>query len=137
MVGPIILLVDDNEDDVFIMERAFRQSGLAGIMHVVTNGDDAVRYLSGEGGFADRNRFPFPQLVFLDLKMPGKDGFDVLSWLQGQPGLKLTVAVLSSSLEERDMRRARELGADCYLIKPPTTSMLLSCWNQFDLARNN
>ena len=130
----VVLLVEDNEDDVFFMERTFEKSQMRGSLHVVRSGDDAIRYLAGEDGFGDRRRYPMPNLIFLDLKMPGMDGFDVLAWLKKQQHLNMPVAVLTSSPEERDMRRVRELGGACYLLKPPSTAMLTSCFKQFGLA---
>jgi DNA-binding response OmpR family regulator len=130
----VFLLVEDDEDDVFFMERAFQDAGLNNPLHIVTNGDQAIKYLSGAGDFADRNRYPLPDMVFLDLKMPGRDGFDVLTWMRQEKNVKVPVAILTSSPEEIDRKRARELGADCYLLKPPTTAMVLSCCRRFNLG---
>jgi CheY-like chemotaxis protein len=129
----VFLLVEDNEDDAFFMERAFQDAGLRTPLRTVTNGHEAIDYLAGNKHFADRSQFPMPDLIFLDLKMPGLDGFDVLEWIRQEKKLKIPVAVLTSSAEEMDRRRARELGADCYLLKPPNKSMLLSCCRQFNL----
>lgn len=130
----VFLLVEDNEDDAFFMERAFKDAGLRNPLRVVTNGEQAIEYLAGRKGFADREKFPNPDMIFLDLKMPGMDGFEVLAWIRQERKLEVPVAVLTSSPEEIDRKRARELGADCYLLKPPTTGMLLSCCRQFDLV---
>jgi CheY-like chemotaxis protein len=129
----VFLLVEDNEDDAFFMQRAFEEAGLTNPLHIVSNGEEAIAYIAGRNGFSDRIKFPLPNLVFLDLKMPGMDGFDVLVWIRQEGKLQVPVAVLTSSPEEIDRKRARELGADCYLLKPPTTSMILSCCRQFDL----
>jgi CheY-like chemotaxis protein len=83
-----VLLVEDDDDDVFILRRAIVAAELPVVLHVAKSGDEAVDYLSGQNGFGDRKRFPIPDLVFLDLKLPGRDGFDVLAWRRGQPGLK-------------------------------------------------
>jgi CheY-like chemotaxis protein len=131
----LILLVEDDEDDVFFMRRAMKDAGLGNRLEVLRNGEEAIHYLSGENGFSDRTRYPLPQFIFLDLKMPLANGFDVLQWLKRQPALDIPVAVLSSSPEDKDMKRSRELGAACYLIKPPTPQMLHSCWLQFSLKR--
>ena len=85
------------------------------------------------GRFSNRDQYPEPDMVFLDLKMPGMDGFDVLSWMRQDRGLTVPVAVLTSSPEDSDRKRARQLGADCYLLKPPTQAMLKSCCQQFKL----
>lgn len=129
----VFLLVEDNEDDAFFMERAFQDAGLQNPLRIVTDGDQAIDYMAGAGEFADRSRYPLPDMVFLDLKMPGRDGFDVLTWIRREGKLKMPVAVLTSSPEEIDRQRARALGADCYLLKPPTAAMLRSCCRQFHL----
>jgi CheY-like chemotaxis protein len=136
MSSSIFLLVEDNEDDAFFMQRAFEDAGLKNPLHIVSNGEDAIAYMAGRNGFSDRVRFPLPSFVFLDLKMPGLDGFDVLTWMRQEYKSQVPVAVLTSSPEEIDRKRARELGADCYLLKPPTTAMLLSCCQQFNLKCN-
>jgi|SRR5215471_13380567 len=128
----IFLLVEDSEDDVFFMQRALRQAGVHSPLHVVRNGEEAIDYLSGQNDFSNREKHPLPDLVFLDLKMPGVNGFDVLKWIREQP-LSIPVAVLTSSPEEIDRQRAQEFGADCYLLKPPTKEMVLTCCKQFDL----
>ena len=130
----VILLVEDNEDDIFFMQRALEEARFTNPLHIVMDGQQAIDYLQGFGQFADRTAHPFPDFVFLDLKLPIADGFEVLTWLRQRKKSSLPVAVLSSSPEEVDMRRARELGANCYLIKPPDVSMLLGCWKQFGLS---
>jgi CheY-like chemotaxis protein len=130
----VILLVEDNEDDIFFMQRAFEDARLTNPLHIVMDGRQAIEYLEGRNAFADRATHPFPDFVFLDLKLPFVDGFDVLAWLRQEKESSLPVAILSSSPEEVDMRRARELGANCYLLKPPDISMLVSCWKQFGLS---
>ena len=134
MITPtVFLLVEDNEDDVFFMHRAFAEAGLKNPLHIVTNGEEAIDYFAGRNAFADRSRYPYPDMVFLDLKMPGVDGFQVLEWVRQQSQSSVPIAVLTSSPEELDLRRARQLGASCYLLKPPTASMLLNCCKQFAL----
>ncbi len=128
----IFLLVEDNEDDVFFMKRAFRHAGLENTLHVVRNGEQAIDYLGGAKDFSDRKQHPLPDMVFLDLKMPGVGGFEVLSWMRKER-LNVPVAVLTSSPEETDRQRARELGAEAYLLKPPTKEMVLDCCKLFDL----
>ena len=129
----VFLLVEDNEDDAFFMERAFKDARFTNALHIVTDGAQAMNYIAGRKNFADRAKFPLPHMVFLDLKMPGVDGFEVLTWIRQEQKLRMPVAVLTSSPEDIDRKRARELGADCYLLKPPTTAMLLSCCRQFGL----
>jgi len=83
----------------------------------VADGSEAIAYLKGDGAFADRLKFPFPDLLLLDLKMPGVDGFEVLRWLQTQSFPKLVVIVLSGSERREDMTQALQLGADFYQTK--------------------
>src|SRR3712207_4503791 len=121
-----ILLVEDNEDDVLFVRRAFRQARPANPLHVVEDGDAAVSYLAGEGEYADRTRHPLPALVLLDLKLPRRSGLEVLEWLRAQPGLKrVPVVVLTSSRENTDVNRAYDLGANSYLLKPVEFDSLL------------
>lgn len=120
-----ILIVDDNDDDVFALQRALKKTGTANPQQVVTNGREAIAYLAGNGRYVDRAAYPLPFLLFLDLKMPLTDGFEVLGWMREQPQLsQIVVIVLSGSDERKDHQRAYTLGARSYLVKPPTPSDL-------------
>ncbi len=122
-----VLLCEDDPDDVLLTQIAFEKARLANPLQIVRDGEEAIAYLKGEGHFADRTRFPLPILVLLDLKMPKIDGFRVLEWLRGQPGLdRVCVAIMTSSDHDPDITRAYELGADSYLIKPPNAEALLA-----------
>lgn len=115
----LFLLVEDTEDDVALIRRAFLKGSIVNPLHVTRSGDEAIAYLKGEGLYANRAEYPLPALVLLDLKMPGKDGFEVLEWIRQQPSLKaLRVVVLTSSNEMRDVNRAYQLGANSFLLKP-------------------
>jgi len=121
-----ILLVEDNEDDVFIFERAFKQAQIQQRLQVVCDGQEATDYFLGNGRFADRTQYPLPALVLLDLKLPLKHGLEVLHAIRSQPASADTcVIVLTSSAEERDLQRAQELRAYAYLVKPPTRQTLI------------
>jgi CheY-like chemotaxis protein len=122
---PLILLAEDDANDVFFMRRALQKAEIQYSLQVVTDGQQAVDYLSGQGQFGDREQFPLPSIMLLDLKMPFLDGFEVLSWVGLQSSLKhIPVVVLTSSAEERDRRRAAELGAKAYFVKPPRPDTL-------------
>jgi CheY-like chemotaxis protein len=123
---PTILLAEDDPDDVLITQVTFRKARLANRLEVVRDGEEAIAYLKGAGRYADRNLFPMPMLLLLDLHMPKVDGFEVLEWLRNWPALSgLSVAVLTSSDHDPYASRAFELGADSYLIKPPDARTLL------------
>ena len=120
-----VLVVEDSEDDVFILRRAFKKAQLNNPIHIVTDGAQAIEYLAGQGKFGNRSEYPFPVLVLLDLKLPLKSGLEVLEWIQGQLfRSELNVIVLTSSAEERDITKAYHLGARSYLTKPPTAQVL-------------
>lgn len=120
-----ILLVEDNEDDVFLMRRALKAAGVANPIVVAEHGQDAIDYLSGKGKNARPEGAPLPALIFLDLKLPFVKGLDVLAWMKKDDRLSsLIVVVLSSSEEPGDVTEAYRLGANSYLVKPPTVSQL-------------
>jgi CheY-like chemotaxis protein len=122
---PTILLVEDNDDDVFAMRRALKLAQVANPLQVVTDGKQALDYLSGQGPYHNRKDYPLPFIVFLDLKLPFVHGFEVLSWIKHQAALEaVIVVVLTSSDEPRDHERAYTLGARSYLVKPPTAQHL-------------
>lgn len=121
-----ILLVEDNEDDVFIFRRAYKQAKLPYPLQVAGDGQEALDYLQGVDRFADRTTYPVPFLMLLDLKLPFKNGLEVLQTVRHRPELAgLCVVVLTSSAEQRDLARARELGAHAYLVKPPSPAVLV------------
>jgi len=121
-----ILLVEDDENDVFFMRRAIQKANLNLSMEVAMNGQLAIDYLEGNGAYGDRTKYPLPWAVFLDLKLPYVRGFEVLAWIRQKPSLReLPVMILTSSPEERDRREAEKLGAQAYCVKPPTREMVL------------
>lgn len=116
---PVILQVEDREEDVYLLKRAVQRAEVQVEIRAVIDGQQAIDYLSGRGPFADRQQFPLPYLILLDLKLPQKTGFDVLAWVRAQPALRtLIVIVLSSSIDEGDLEKAYQLGANAFLVKP-------------------
>jgi CheY-like chemotaxis protein len=114
-----ILLVEDNRMDVELTLDAFREGRLMNTVHVAPNGLAALDYLFGRGQFADREAHPLPDLILLDLKLPGIDGFEVLRQVKSAPILKrLPVVILTSSREEGDRALSYDIGANSYLVKP-------------------
>lgn len=129
----VILLVEDTEDDVFLMKRALKAAGVVNRVIVVTDGEMATEYLAGEKIYADRAQYPMPAVVFLDLKLPLRSGHEVLGWIRGRKELEsLIVVVLTSSDEPSDLRRAYSLGANSYLVKPLTAQQLTSLADAFN-----
>lgn len=116
---PIVLVAEDREDDILMLRRAFQQLGFQIPAQFVHNGDETIAYLAGTGRFANREEYPVPDLLLLDLKMPRKTGFEVLEWIQGQPSLsRLRVVVLTTSSDIFEVNRAYQLGAASFLTKP-------------------
>jgi CheY-like chemotaxis protein len=114
-----ILHVEDDPNDVMLIARAFRKTGVVASLQVVSDGEKALHYLGGSDSFSDREQFPLPALVLLDLKLPRKSGIEVLEWIRRQPGLKrIPVVMLTSSKQAMDINRAYELGVNAYLVKP-------------------
>ena len=114
-----ILLVEDNYDDVLLIRRAFRKAKINPPMSIVADGDEAIAYLSREGQYANKEKFPVPTLILLDLKLPRRSGLEVLAWIRQQSKLKhLLVVVLTSSKENSDLAEAYDLGVNSYLVKP-------------------
>jgi CheY-like chemotaxis protein len=114
----VILLADDDENDIALFKRAFKQADIKNPLQIVRDGEEAIAYLAGEGTFADRNEFPLPTLLLLDLKMPRKNGFEVLQWVRQHPTLKtLRVLVLTVSSDIRDVNMAYKLGANSFIVK--------------------
>src|SRR6185295_18830422 len=94
-----ILQVEDDPNDVFFLQRAMDRAGTAYRIQVVTDGQQAIDYLQGSGKFSDREKYPFPCLVLLDLKLPYVMGLEVLKWIRQQPGMALAVVLLTASME--------------------------------------
>lgn len=114
-----ILLVEDNSSDEELAIMAFRKCGVPVTIEVARDGVEALDYLFGTGPYAQRNAFTPPSLVLLDLSMPKVDGFEVLTRLRADQRTKsLPIVVLTSSIQEEDVRRAYALGVNAYVRKP-------------------
>jgi CheY-like chemotaxis protein len=114
----VILHVEDDENDVLLFEHALSKAQVDNPVHVASNGRQAIEYLKGEGRFGDRDEFPLPHIVLLDLKLPLVPGLDVLKWIRNEARLSIPVIILTSSENEADMQAAYELCANAYLVKP-------------------
>jgi CheY-like chemotaxis protein len=115
-----VLLVEDDLNDVFLVKRAFKSAHIPNPLQIVTDGEEAINYLRGDGKYADRRAYPLPKLIVMDIKMPRRSGFEVLEWVKhdGRPLKRIPIVIVSSSSEPSDINRAYELGANAYMIKP-------------------
>jgi CheY-like chemotaxis protein len=114
-----LLLVEDKRMDIELTLDAFKEARLNNTIQVAKNGQEALDYVFGRAQYADRETYPFPNLVLLDLKLPGVDGFEVLRQIKSTPLLKrLPVVILTSSKEEGDRALSYDIGANSYLVKP-------------------
>jgi CheY-like chemotaxis protein len=122
----LVLLIEDDPADVRLIQRAFRKLDVPVPMFRLTNGDDAVAYLSGDAPYENRAAYPMPNVLLLDIKLPRRSGFEVLEWVRRQKSnlRRLPVVMLTSSRHSADINRAYDLGANSYLAKPETTSDL-------------
>lgn len=120
-----ILIAEDNEDDAYFLKRGLRKIGLHNPVHILTDGGEVMDYLKAEGKFEDRAQYPFPSVIFTDVKMPRVNGFELLAWLQEHPDCKvIPTMVFSSSGQAEDVERAYQLGANAYFIKPSSMEEL-------------
>src|ERR1043165_3407823 len=113
-----ILQVEDDPNDVFLMRHAMKKAAVLNPVHVASDGQQAIDYLQGAGKYGDREKFPFPCLMLLDLKLPYVMGLDVLRFLRKGPGQALPVIMLTGSGQESDIATAYRLGANAFLTKP-------------------
>jgi CheY-like chemotaxis protein len=113
-----VLLADDSDDDRYFMRLALGNSPQLKIVAEVVNGEEAIDYLSGTKVYHNREKYPFPDLLLLDLKMPRFTGFEVLAWLREQHFPDLKVVVISGSNLQQDKAQALDLGATAYYLKP-------------------
>ena len=124
--GLCILFVDDDPNDQLLVRTASKHFGLELSLQVVRDGEEAIAYLTGAREFADRMRFPFPNVLLTDLKMPGMNGFELLQWLRDNPQHSVVpTIVFTSSRIESDVRRAYELGANSFMVKPQGLKQLM------------
>ena len=128
----VILLVEDSPDDVFLFLDLIKSIRVCNLIMQVHDGDEAIAYLKGEGKFTDRNSYPMPSVLFLDLRMPKVNGFEVLRWIKTQPQLKqLLIIILTHHHEVRTVNEAYTLGAHSFLIKPLNPKELSNLINHF------
>jgi CheY-like chemotaxis protein len=113
-----VLLVEDDATDVFLMERAFKQTEIIQPLFVAKDGIEAVDFLTKAHASTDLDKYPMPRLILLDLKLPLKSGLEVLKWIREQPLIKrVPVIIFSSSMDRSDVNGAYDLGANGYFMK--------------------
>jgi two-component system response regulator len=120
----VILHIEDDENDVLLMEFAMGKAGIVDPVQIASDGQMAIDYLNGNGEFDNRNEFPLPYLILLDLKLPQVPGLEVLKWIRQEADLKIPVVILTSSQSSEDVAAAYDLGANAYLVKPSDTVKL-------------
>lgn len=120
MAGPlqdVIVIVEDDPDDRHFLSRAFKKLGTTVPLRFAADGDEAVDLLSEVISSTENPLRPI--VILLDLKLPRRSGFEVLSWLKAQPALRrIPVVILTSSREQTDLKQAYDLGANSFLVKP-------------------
>ena len=119
MALSVILYVEDEDSDVILLRYALRKANISNPLQVAADGEEALAYLSGRGKYADREKYPLPCLVLLDLNLPRLGGMKVLEWIRGQGQLaELPVVIYTSSNQPKDLARAKALRANDYIVKP-------------------
>ncbi len=122
----IILMADDDEDDRLLTHEALMESRVLNELHFAEDGVQLMGYLRGEGVYADREKYPLPGLILLDLNMPKMDGREALAEMKKDPVLKrIPVVILTTSKAEEDMLKGYDLGAASYITKPVTFDVLV------------
>lgn len=114
-----ILVVEDNPEQGELICKVLSEGRVTNRVFAVGSGEEAVAYLSGQGVFANRDTYPLPTLLLLDLKLPGISGFEVLNWVRTNPAVsRMPVVVLTGTMQDGNIERAYALGANSYLLKP-------------------
>ena len=129
----IALYAEDNPCDAELMQRTFFKAGMDNDLQIVRDGAEAIDYLSGTGKYSDREKYPIPLMLLTDLKMPIKSGFQLIHWVRDHPEFtRMPVVVLTVSRHDPDIQRAYRLGANSFLIKPPTVAKLNALMNNLN-----
>ena len=134
---PFVLIAEDNDDDRQLLEYAFRRASLPADYSIVSDGSDVVQWLARKAPYQDPDRCPFPDLLVLDIKMPQKNGFEVLEWVRSQNAYERLPVVLMSGIRSKELvDRALAMGAHSYLFKPGDFSELVRFISDFAFLRS-
>ncbi len=129
----VILLVEDNRMDIELTLDAFKEAKLKNKIQVVTNGQEALNYLKRQGEYSDTEKYPMPDIILLDLKLPGIHGFEVLRQIKEIPVLKrIPIIILTSSSDQGDRAMSYDYGANSYLVKPVSFEGFLAVVNKIE-----
>ena len=121
-----MLVVEDEENDAMLLKMAFKKNGIPNPIQWVKDGLEGIAYLNGEGPYADRAQYPFPEVLILDLKMPRMGGLELLEWIRDHPDFRvIPTIIMSSSRLDLDIKKAYELGANTYIVKPSSFDDLI------------
>jgi CheY-like chemotaxis protein len=125
-----VLLVEDDSGDALIVREAFEHYKIRNTLHVVTDGEQALRFVHRAGEFSDA---PRPGLIMLDLNLPRRDGLEVLADLKADPALRvIPVVILTTSRSEEDVLRSYSLHANAYVTKPVEFERFMDAIRQID-----
>jgi CheY-like chemotaxis protein len=120
-----ILVIDDSEDDLIFILRAWQRLGVTNPIQTVRSGDEAIAYLRGDGKYSHRSIYTYPSFITIDLKTPSGDGLSVLEYLKRNPERAvIATAVLSASRDLDDIKKSYMLGASSFLVKPASLGEL-------------
>jgi CheY-like chemotaxis protein len=123
----IILLVEDHSGDTAVFATAVRKVCPQATLVTLSTSDEAIHYFEGSGKYADRKKFPLPDIAFIDLKLPGMSGEQLIKWIRGRPEFqKLSIAVLTGTADARQLSDLYRWGADSFLLKSSDINELAS-----------
>ena len=126
LCAPVILLVEDSESDTLLMEQAFRKARIANRLMRVPSAREAIDYLEGRAAYSDREEFPLPIFILLDLSLPDATGYELLRWIRTKPEIRhLPVVVVTGSEYPEEREVAGEMGADAFFRKHPRFEKLI------------
>ena len=122
----VILIADDDAEDRMLLKEALEENRLKNALQCVENGEELLDYLHNRGKFTDKDKYPLPGLILLDLNMPKKDGREALKEIKEDPHLRLIpVVVLTTSKAEEDILKTYDLGVSSFITKPVTFTSLV------------